>query len=273
MGTPSQNRRRWIVLVIALLVTTLFSPQACLFGAENNNPAKAVSQYLLPKKSSKKVETDLVVSSQTPKQTGGNSLQPARFGITRKDFDAIRTTVSGIRIAVPIRAFNQRATYGEADLDLTVVGTADSLTEIEDIPLAEGRFLTEEDVSKMNNVAVISKDVAQRMFNGKKPIGKNIKIQKDYFIIVGVTESNGPDLKDTSSKSPKVFIPITTMQARFGDNSIKRKSGSFEMQTYELSEVRCAVEDKKQMSKTMATIERLLSKNHKTEDYSIDLSK
>ena len=119
MGTPSQNRRRWIVLVIALLVATLFSPQACLFDAENNNPAKAVSQYLLPQKSSKKVKTDLVVSNQTPKQTGGNSLQPARFGITRKDLDAIRTTVSGIRITLPIRAFNQRATYGESDQQST----------------------------------------------------------------------------------------------------------------------------------------------------------
>lgn len=273
MGTPSQNRRRWIVLVIALSVTTVFSFQACLFGFENNNSAKAVPRHLLPEKFTKKLKTDFIISSQPSKQGNGNNLQPTRFGITRNDLESIRQSISGISIAAPIRAFNQRATYGEADPEITVVGTTESLAEIENIPLAQGRFLKEEDLKKLNNVAIISRAVAQQMFNGKNPIGKNIKLQKDYFLIVGVTKSNEPDLADKLSKSAKVFIPISTMQARFGDNVIKRKSGSFEMQTYELSEVRCAVEDKKQMSKTIATIERLLSKNHKTKDYSIDLSK
>lgn len=273
MGTPSQNRRRSIVLVIALFVTTVFSPQACLFGVENNKTAKAVSRPLLPEKLTKALKTDFIISSQPSTQGSGNNLQPARFGITRNDFESIRKSIPEISFAVPIRTFNQRATYGEADLDLTVVGTTESLPKIENIPLAQGRFLKEEDLKKMNNVAVVSQAVAQQMFKGKNPIGRNIKLQKDYFIIVGVTKSNAPDLTDQLSKTAKVLIPITTMQARFGDNVIKRESGSFEMQTYELSEVRCAVEDKKQMSKTMATIERLLSKNHKTKDYSIDLSK
>lgn len=273
MGTPSQNRRRSIVLVIALFVTTVFSPQVCLFGVENNKTAKAVSRPLLPEKLTKALKTDFIISSQPSTQGSGNNLQPARFGITRNDFESIRKSIPEISFAVPIRTFNQRATYGEADLDLTVVGTTESLPKIENIPLAQGRFLKEEDLKQMNNIAVVSQAVAQQMFKGKNPIGRNIKLQKDYFIIVGVTKSNAPDLTDQLSKTAKVLIPITTMQARFGDNVIKRESGSFEMQTYELSEVRCAVEDKKQMSKTMATIERLLSKNHKTKDYSIDLSK
>ena len=273
MRNPSPTCSRSHILLIVFLARILSSLPACLVGAEDGSHTNPNPQHLLSRQQSKALKTDLVISSQPPQKAGGNTWQPARFGITRKDFDSIQNTIPGIRIAVPIRAFNQRAIYGDADLDLAVVGTADSLAKIEDIPLAKGRFLTEEDLDKMNNVAVISKDVAQQMFNGRNPIGKNIKIQKDYFIIVGVTESNGPNLKDKLSKSPKVFIPITTMQARFGDNSVKRKSGSIEMQTYELSEVRCVVEDKTQVNKTVETIERLLSSSHKTNDYSIEPSR
>ena len=134
MGTPSQNRRRWIVLVIALSVTTVFSFQACLFGVENNNPAKAVPRHLLPEKFTKKLKTDFIISSQPSKQGNGNNLQPTRFGITRNDLESIRQSITSISIVVPIRTFNQRATYGEAELDLTVVGTTESLLKIEDIP-------------------------------------------------------------------------------------------------------------------------------------------
>lgn len=273
MAIPSQNRRRWNVLAKALFLTTAFSFPSCLFSDEIDNAAKTDSQFPHSRQFSEVLKTDVVISSQPPRQPSGSSLQSARFGITRNDFESIRKSISGISIAAPIRAFNQRATYGEADPEITVVGTTESLAEIENIPLAQGRFLKEEDLKKLNNVAIISRAVAQQMFNGKNPIGKNIKLQKDYFLIVGVTKSNEPDLADKLSKSAKVFIPISTMQARFGDNVIKRKSGSFEMQTYELSEVRCAVEDKTQISKTIETIERLLSKNHKTKDYSVDLLK
>ncbi len=272
MAIPSQNRRCWNVLARALFVTTVFSFPSCLFSDENDNAAKTDSQFPHSRQFSKVLKTDVVISSQPLRQPIGNSLQSARFGITRNDFESIRKSIPEISIAVPIRTFNQRATYGEADLDLTVVGTTESLSKIENIPLVQGRFLKEDDLKKMNNVAVVSQAVAQQMFKGKNPIGRNIKLQKDYFLIVGVTKSNEPDLADKLSNSAKVFIPISTMQARFGDNVIKRKSGSFEMQTYELSEVRCVVKDKKQMSKTIETIERLLSKNHKTKDYSIDLS-
>jgi putative ABC transport system permease protein len=196
-----------------------------------------------------------------------------RYGITRNDFDRIVETIPSVERAVPIRVVTHEVRYGEQAIDVSVVGSSAELATCYPLAIARGRFLTGKETRNSDNVAVLGADTARRLFRERDPIGRNVRIQGQYFLVVGVAKSGERETDNREvSEVHKLYIPITTMRARFGDRVIKSENGSLQAEEYELTEIRVAVANKNDVSATAEVILRVLEATHEIEDYSIEIN-
>ena len=100
-----------------------------------------------------------------------------------------------------------------------VMGTEPNYTEVRFIPMAQGRFLDDQDVAERRRVAVLGSKTANLLFNGRPMLGEAITINGTEFTIIGQVAKIGRGSNDYDDQ--KVYLPITTMLELFavkGDN-------------------------------------------------------
>jgi putative ABC transport system permease protein len=88
-----------------------------------------------------------------------------------------------------------------------IVGTSDQFLATSGFNIADGRFLTENEVQGGRPVCVIGNDVATNLFPLESPLGKKIKIGEHKLEVVGVLEKRGSFL-GMESFDNQVIIPV-----------------------------------------------------------------
>ena len=157
---------------------------------------------------------------------------------------------------------------------MAVVGTTENAARSDEIVIGIGRFLNKRDVQNRDNVAVITAEIANRLFRDKNPIGRNLRVKDDHFLIVGVIERTKRSLQTGKpSNALGIYIPITTMNSRFGDQVLSRKAGSFLVEAYELSEIHLVMKNRDEIPIAVKNIRQLLGVTHETADYAVDVLK
>lgn len=198
----------------------------------------------------------VVLKSVKPQQQPG---AVTSYGLSREDYQRIVRTVPSARGAIPLRVIERTARFGSRTVDVRAVGATESLASFQTLQLKSGSFLSKQDVVKLNNVAVISHRVASRLFGDADAVGKNVRLENQYLRVIGIT----------TEKTATVYLPITTMRSRMGDVEVVRKAGAFEVEQFELSEIRIQVGSESAVA-TLKLISRLLESAHPTKDYRIE---
>jgi putative ABC transport system permease protein len=116
------------------------------------------------------------------------------------------------------------------------------------------------------------------LFPFEDPIGKALQVDKDFYVIVGQTahrEASGSIGGSFSGQDYNldVYIPLTTLKARIGDEVRSMRSGSMEGEVVQLSQITVTVGDVEEVDETAALIRNLLERFHQVEDYSIIVPK
>ncbi len=147
---------------------------------------------------------------------GNRETQRVSFNVPKTlvlaDAEAIATqvpTVAGVTADLNGR---QVVNYRNKNTDVNIVGTTPSFLVIRNFDTAKGRFFTDIDIKRSNQVMVLGSDLASRLFGNTDPVGEQIRIRNTRFQIVGVLESKGSNLGiDYDSAA---LIPVTTMANR-----------------------------------------------------------
>ncbi|KKQ40537.1 MAG: Macrolide export ATP-binding/permease protein MacB [Candidatus Magasanikbacteria bacterium GW2011_GWA2_37_8] len=100
--------------------------------------------------------------------------------------------------------------WGDQKTDTTFVGVNADLPSVEDAEVSVGRFFTEDEGKGMIRVAVLGSTVAEDLFYDIDPIGKNIKIKKTNFNIIGVMKERGNS--GFQNQDNQIFVPLRTAQ-------------------------------------------------------------
>lgn len=101
-------------------------------------------------------------------------------------------------------------TWRDEKTDTTFVGVKGGFTEVEDAPVASGRFFTDEEDRSLSRVAVLASQTANDLFGDEEPIGQNIKIKKTNFNIIGVMKARGSS--GFQNQDNQIFVPLETAQ-------------------------------------------------------------
>ncbi len=132
------------------------------------------------------------------------------------DAERLRQSLPGAYLVVPMRAkADIPLRYEDNKFQLRIaVGATAGYAEVWNWPLAEGRDLTEEDVSRGAKVCLIGDTPARELFGNRSPVGRTIYLDKLPVQVVGRLAYRGFS-GGGGSVDERIILPITTLTQRF----------------------------------------------------------
>jgi putative ABC transport system permease protein len=138
-----------------------------------------------------------------------------RKDITLEDFDAVHAGCDHCSMVGAATSRRGMVRYsGQFLRDVTISGWSAAMPEILDIDIASGRELTESDNDHKARLCVVGTDIVDNLFPSIDPLGKEIKIDDEPYLIVGVAKKLGSTLGQ--SRDNFVMIPITAHLKQYG---------------------------------------------------------
>jgi putative ABC transport system permease protein len=146
-----------------------------------------------------------------------------------EDADAIRRFCSSCeQIGVETHRQVRVRAGGRSLEDIDMGGITPNIMIIEGKHVDEGRPLSDWEEDHSRFASIIGSEVAEKLYPGTDPIGREIQIDDHWYTIVGVGERRGTVLG--FSQDNNVKVPLSTFQKIYGSRrsvniSIKAKEG------------------------------------------------
>lgn len=218
---------------------------------------------------------NIIVRTIKPSQeVTGSTRGLVPYGITRADYERLSETIPTIKRAIPVREIRQTFGYAGREIDGSLVGCSPEYANITKLEIDRGHFLTDlEERNKLNH-CVLSAGVAERLFPFENPIGRSIRVEQYYYVVVGVLKPRAPSAGIGGSLAAKdfskdVYIPISTLWSRIGDQIVQFGSGSIQGEIVELSQITLRIDDVDNVMETSELVKMTLEKHHRLEDYGV----
>jgi len=167
------------------------------------------------------------------------------------------TTLSNVAAVAPELDGRYQIVATAGNTNVSVIATTSTYPGVRNIQIAEGNFVTDQDVQDANRVAVLGPTAATDLFGdptqgGQDPRGQTIRIKGLAFTVVGVTAAKG----GTSFNGPDdtVFVPLTAAQRFLAG------------QASYLSSINVEASTQKAMTQLQTDITDQLLQNHKISD-------
>ncbi|HOC03590.1 MAG: Macrolide export ATP-binding/permease protein MacB [candidate division TA06 bacterium ADurb.Bin131] len=150
----------------------------------------------------------------------GKRMGPGRSTATpfkAQDAQAIAAEISSVSAVAPIASQALTAVYGNENWSTSVVGTDNNYLYATNRAISEGRPFSESEMRAGAAVCIIGETVRKNLFGGEDAVGKNIRLGKISFEVIGILQAKGQagmgmDQDDT------VIIPLRTLQRRITGN-------------------------------------------------------
>jgi putative ABC transport system permease protein len=129
-----------------------------------------------------------------------------------EDAQAIATQVPTVAEVTAELNSRQVVTYSNKNTDVNIIGTTPSFLIVRDFEPAKGRFFTDVDMKRSNQVVVLGADLATRLFGNINPVGQQLRIKNASFQIIGVLKGKGANLGVNYDEA--ALIPLITTANR-----------------------------------------------------------
>jgi len=115
---------------------------------------------------------------------------------------------------------NGQLVAGSQNLNARITGAEPAYLTVHNLTLAEGDFISDDQVSSMANVAVLGANVATSLYPNGDALGQSLRINGQSFKIVGVLASKGGS--GFGSMDDGLIVPLSTAQRKlFGGRAIQ----------------------------------------------------
>jgi len=148
--------------------------------------------------------------------------------LTLEDSKAITKEISSIKNVAAEVSGRYQITAKGTNTNTTVDGITPSYLDVRNMQIAEGSFITDQNVESGAKVAVLGPTVRDDLFGvDGSAVGQTIRIKNMQFKVIGLTTKKGGT--GFSSLDDMIYIPITTAQRYFsGDEYVSSISVSAE---------------------------------------------
>lgn len=106
----------------------------------------------------------------------------------------------------------EQVSYGSELRKAYLFGVSPTFIEIDKSEVEYGRFFTDYEDRSLSEVAVLGVEIKEKLFGDSDPIGKNIKIRKKNFKVIGIMEKRGG--AGGLNFDDQIYIPIRTAQKK-----------------------------------------------------------
>jgi putative ABC transport system permease protein len=129
-----------------------------------------------------------------------------------------------------------------------IMGVTANMADIEDKTISEGRFMTDEESTRIANVAVIGWDVKEKFFPNGSAIGQEIRVRGAPLTIIGIEDKRGSFFGDSQDRH--IYIPIALaaqMFTRTGGIQVHGKGQDAETFKDSIEEARQLLRNRRQL--------------------------
>jgi putative ABC transport system permease protein len=188
----------------------------------------------------------LIVSPGQSNSGGVRGASGSANTLKMEDVPKVEAAGSAVKMVAPTVSSNAQVVYGKGNTSTSIMGTTEDYATIRSIEVAQGRFLTEEDVEKSARIAVVGPTVVENLLGdvNAEIIGKTIKLNNVPFQVVGVTVSQGSS--GATNNDDTIFAPISTVQSRLvGSKTVRQiyiEAASAELMTEAQAQVTYALQ-------------------------------
>ncbi|ADY55938.1 protein of unknown function DUF214 [Syntrophobotulus glycolicus DSM 8271] len=165
----------------------------------------------------------LTVSPGQSSSNGVRSAAGSMNSLKMSDAEEIAALGDSIKAVAPTNnKSGVQVVLGAENTNTTITGATETYTEVRNLEISTGRFITAEDVQDYAKVAVVGPSVVSSLLGSEDAdiVGQKIKINNIPFKVVGVTVSQGSS--GMNSSDDMIFIPITTNASRLVGNKYLR---------------------------------------------------
>ena len=183
--------------------------------------------------------------------------RPWQEYLTEADMVAMQREIDGLHALVPSVEGSASLQRGKTTVDASYTGTSAEFNEGFNWPVLGGRPLNADDLRLARKVCLLGDDVYATLFQGANPLGKEILLNGDRYVVIGVLDER---VRFGRSDGNIVLVPYTTAQKRL------RGEDHF-------SGLTLFVEDLDAVERVVAAVRRVLRRHHEHgDDFRIETS-
>ncbi len=176
--------------------------------------------------------------------------RPWQEYLTEADMAAMQREIDELYALVPQLQGNAELQRGKTTVQTSYTGTSAAFNEGFNWPVTSGRPLSADDLRLARQVCLIGDDVHKDLFQEAEPLGAEILLNGDRYVVVGVLDER---VRFGQSEGHVALVPYTTAQ--------KRLQG-----VDHFSEFTLFVEDLDAVEQVVAAVRRVLRRHHEHGD-------
>ncbi|MCF7847732.1 MAG: ABC transporter permease [Kiritimatiellales bacterium] len=191
----------------------------------------------------------LMVYPERRQRGGVRQAQGSSSRLSEADTRAVREEIAHVLLVSATADGSGQLKVGNLNWSCRVEGVGIEYEEMRSYQPEFGRFFTEEELARRARVAVLGLTPVRELFGGENPIGREMKINRQTFTVIGVLPEKGSSgFRDNDDT---VLIPVTTAMRRlFGKEYVDR--------------IEIQIDEAENMERAQADIMALLAKRHRT---------
>jgi putative ABC transport system permease protein len=164
------------------------------------------------------------------------------YQLTPGDEDAIRALPQVRQVTGLLNRNDLYQVSAYANTSGTVMGVEPNFAKVRFMPIADGRFISDQDIAQRNRVVVLGSKSAILLFQGRPVLGETITINDVAFTVVGCLGSISRGNNDGDNQ--KLYIPRSVMLEKFamkGENIAQDALSSIQYQPTDKGDVTAAL--------------------------------
>jgi putative ABC transport system permease protein len=204
------------------------------------------------------------------KQLSDEELEEVRAkfsqGLSLNDAQVIQEIVPGVTRVASQAELTTDVKQADKSARSTVIGITPEYIRMLNIELEYGSFINEDHYRRNLKVCVLGAGVAKALFQHKNPLGKMVKVDDQWFEVVGVMKSKALFTETVGELSSRdlntdIYVPLTTYMKRFTQEKTLQS---------EVQQITVQVDSPDKLVETSELITGILQRHHfNNDDYSI----
>ncbi len=181
---------------------------------------EAAKRYVVQEFASIGTNLVIVVPGRTettgfPGATGGTVRN-----LTIADAAAIARQAPAVRLVAPMSAGTASFEYAGRSRDIRVLGTTAEYAAVRNVAMRLGSFLPPGDPERGAPAAVIGSTVQREVFGNENPLGRQVRIGRWRFRVIGVMEESGQSFGLNTDDA--AMVPVATCLRMFDQPTLFR---------------------------------------------------
>ena len=161
--------------------------------------------------------TNLLMIYTKTEHRGGAHVRMGK-PIDKRDFELLQKNTVFISKLSPLVVAGAQAIGPNGYKSTAIYGTSHEYFDILNRDLSSGEYFKEEEVKSASKICVIGKTISEELFLDLDPIGRQIRIDKIPFTIIGLLKEEGKGAMG-QDQDDIIIAPFTTVQNRLYGHS------------------------------------------------------